>query len=62
MASNPNKNLMEAARKATACGMSYGKWVEEGCPEPEGKDKPRMGCKSAHYVFRNSGRRGRKKV
>ena len=57
---NPNKGLIEDANKAAACGMSYGKWREEGCPEPPKDAKTKDGYKRRGLVEFNTRRIKRK--
>ena len=54
---NPNKELIQEANKAIACGMSYGKWVAMGRPEPKVDGMmDKLGCLQK---FRKKGVKGK---
>lgn len=58
--SKTNCSLIEASRKAALCGMTYGKWVEAGCPEPpKNSTITKTGCKSINHIYpRRKGKAG----
>lgn len=49
---NPNQALLDDARNADACGMSYGKWVASGRPKTKEKRAPaKAGHKKKSKLF-----------